>query len=126
MDVLRVLVVDDEDELVRALVERIRLRGIEADGVVSGREAIAAVEREPYDVAVVDVKMPGLGGLKVAEALRGRLPALEIIFLTGHGSEEDAEEGRRLGAFDYVMKPVSLDALLRSLRSAAARAKKPE
>jgi len=126
MDVLRVLVVDDEGELVRALVERLRLRGIEADGVLNGREAIAAVEGAQYDVAVVDVKMPGLGGLKVAEALRQRLPALEIIFLTGHGSEEDAEEGRRLGAFDYVMKPVSLEALLRSLRSAAARAGKSE
>ncbi|MBI5489393.1 MAG: response regulator [Deltaproteobacteria bacterium] len=122
---MRVLIVDDEEELVRALVERLRLRGIAAEGVTSGREAIEAVGREAYDVAVVDVKMPGLGGLKVAEELRGRRPQLEVIFLTGHGSEEDAEEGRRLGAFDYVMKPVSIDALLRSVTAAAARGGKP-
>jgi len=99
------------------------LRGIEADGVTDGPAAIAAVGRAPYDVALVDVKMPGLGGLKVAEELRGRRPGLAVILLTGHGSVEDAAEGRRLGAFDYLMKPVSIDALLRVLGAAAGRGK---
>ena len=125
MGQLRVLIVDDEEELVRALEERLRLRGLQARGVTSGAAAFEAAAREPFDVALIDVKMPGLGGLKVAEELRGRLPGLQVILLTGHGSEEDAAEGRRLGAFEYLMKPVSIEALLRTLGAAAGRGQAP-
>jgi DNA-binding response OmpR family regulator len=123
MGKLRVLIVDDEEELVRALEERLRLRDIDAHGVTSGAAALEAAAAAPYDVALVDVKMPGVGGLRVAQELRARLPRLQVILLTGHGSEEDAAEGRRLGAFEYLMKPVSIDALVRTLGAAAIRGK---
>jgi DNA-binding NtrC family response regulator len=117
----RVLIVDDEEELVNALVERLNLRGFEAQGLTSGAEALVYLEGESVDVVLLDVKMPGLGGLEVIEKIKQRRPGLEVILLTGHGSAQDAQEGMKLGAFDYLMKPVKIDALVRSLLAATAR-----
>ena len=118
---LRVLIVDDEDELVNALEERLNLRGFQAKGVTTGAEALAYLTETPCDVVLVDVKMPGLGGLQLVKKIKEERPKLGVILLTGHGSAKDAEEGIKLGAFDYLMKPVKIDDLVRVLHSAAAR-----
>ena len=118
---LRVLIVDDEDELVNALEERLNLRGFQAKGVTTGAEALAYLAETPCDVVLVDVKMPGLGGLQLVKKIKEERPKLGVILLTGHGSAKDAEEGMKLGAFDYLMKPVKIDDLVRVLLSAAAR-----
>jgi DNA-binding NtrC family response regulator len=118
---LRVLIVDDEDELVNALEERLNLRGFQAKGVTTGAEALAYLAETPCDVVLVDVKMPGLGGLQLVKKIKEERPKLGVILLTGHGSAKDAEEGTKLGAFDYLMKPVKIDDLVRVLLSAAAR-----
>lgn len=122
MDVLRVLIVDDEDELTSALVERLNLRGFQAEGVTTGAEALAYLADSPCDVVLLDVKMPGLGGLEVIKRIKAERPKLEVILLTGHGSTQDAEKGMELGAFDYLMKPLKIEELVRILRAAAARA----
>ena len=121
MGALRVLIVDDEDELVSALVERLNLRGFQAKGVTTGEEALAYLADAPCDVVLLDVKMPGLGGLEVIERIKEEHPGLEVILLTGHSSSQDAERGKVLGAFDYLMKPVKIDDLVRILLSAGAR-----
>ena len=121
MDPLRVLVVDDEDDLVQALVERLELRGIEARGVTRGREALRLVDESRYDVVLLDVKMPGLSGLQVIRTMKEKWPDIQVVLLTGHGSAQDAEEGMEIGAFDYVMKPVRIDKLLKILRAASGR-----
>ena len=72
-----------------------------------------------YDVVLLDVKMPGLGGLEVIRKVKEKWPGLRVVLLTGHGSTQDAEEGMQLGAFKYVMKPVNIDDLIRILREAA-------
>jgi len=118
---LRVLIVDDEDELVNALEERLNLRGFQAKGVTTGAEALAYLTETPCDVVLVDVKMPGLGGLQLVKKIKEERPKLGVILLSGHGSAKDAEEGMKLGAFDYLMKPVKIDDLVRVLHSAAAR-----
>ena len=118
MDSLRVLIVDDEEELVSALVERLRLRGFDARGVTTGAEALADLERTGCDVVVLDVKMPGLGGLEVIKRIKRERPELEVVLLTGHGSAVSAEQGREAGAFEYLMKPVKIDELAHILRSA--------
>jgi DNA-binding NtrC family response regulator len=118
---VRVLIVDDEAELVSALEERLALRGFEARGVTSGAEALAAVENGSYDVVLLDVKMPGLGGLELTRRIKERRPDLEVVLLTGHTSASSAEEGRRAGAFEYLMKPVKIDELVRILGSAGTR-----
>lgn len=119
MKSMRVLVVDDEEELVQTLVERLNLRNIDAHGVTAGKEALALLKKATFDVVLLDVKMPELGGLKVIKAIKRDYPDLEVVLLTGHGSEQDAVQGKALGAYDYLMKPFQLDTLISVLRRAA-------
>ena len=119
MESLRILIVDDEEELVSALVERLNLRGFQARGVTTGDAALELLETEEVDVMLLDVKMPGLGGLEVIRRVKDMKPKLEVVLLTGHGSVKSVEEGMALGAYDYLMKPVKIDSLVRILMSAA-------
>jgi DNA-binding NtrC family response regulator len=121
MDPLRVLVVDDEQELVEALVERLNMRGVEARGVTSGSAALAWLEAEAFDVVLLDIKMPSPGGLEVLEELKVRWPETEVVLLTGHGSMSDVELGMKLGAFEYLVKPVGIEALMSILLKAGER-----
>jgi len=121
MEGLRVLIVDDEEELVSALVERLQLRGFQANGVVRGEDALSFLDTEECDVVLLDVKMPGLGGLEVIRRIKADHPGLEVVLLTGHGSVKSVEEGTALGAFDYLMKPVKIDNLVRVLLAAGSR-----
>jgi DNA-binding response OmpR family regulator len=121
MDRLRVLFVDDEEELVDTVVERLNFRGIEAQGALNGTDALRLIEEQDFDVVVLDVKMPGLSGFDVLRTIKQRHPNLTVVFLTGHGAEEDAMEGLRMGAFDYLMKPINIDALVNILHKAASR-----
>jgi len=118
---LRILVVDDEEELVHALVERLQIRGMDADGVVTGKEALERIRSEKYNVVLLDVKMPGLGGLKVIQEMKNQHPCMQVIMLTGHSSAQDAQRGKNLGAFEYLQKPVNIEDLCRILRAAASR-----
>lgn len=119
MERLRVLVVDDEEELVSTLVERLKLRGIEARGTITGADALSLIESDDFDVAVVDVRMPGIGGLEVMEGLLTRRPDLQVILLTGRGSEKESETGLEAGAFAYLMKPIDIEELVKKMREAA-------
>lgn len=117
----RVLCVDDEQGFVDALAERLRLRGYRADACYDGESALARVREEPFDVLVLDVLMPGRTGLEVIEELAAARPGLQIILLTGQGSVESAVAGMKLGAADYLQKPVDIADLDRALRQALAR-----
>jgi DNA-binding NtrC family response regulator len=118
MNPIKLLVVDDEGELAYTLAERLRLRGFEAEGVTSGEEAIEKVREAGFDAVVLDVKMPGLGGLGVIRQLKAIKPAMPVIMITGHGSRESALEGEQAGAFRYLMKPVQIDTLVQIIREA--------
>lgn len=108
----RVLLIDDEEEYATTLAERLELRGISTRVVLDGQEGLAAVEQERPDIVVLDVKMPGIGGLETLQRLKADYPGLKVILLTGHGSTREGIEGLRLGAFDYLMKPVRLEELI--------------
>ena len=118
MESLRVLIVDDEVELVQALVERLDLRGIAAVGVNSGAEALERLQSDTFDVLLLDVKMPGMGGLEVIREVKLLMPELQVVLLSGHSALESATEGIRLGAFEYLIKPVNIDDLCNILREA--------
>jgi DNA-binding response OmpR family regulator len=118
MEGLRVLIVDDEEELVSALEERLNLRGFQATGVTTGAEALTYIDTTLCDVVLLDVKMPEIGGLEVIKRIKEKHPKLQVILLTGHGSAQDVAKGMELGAFDYLMKPVDIDVLVRSLLAA--------
>jgi DNA-binding NtrC family response regulator len=121
MAAIRVLIVDDEQELVSALAERLDLRGFETHGVTDGATALERLRSEPFDVVLADVKMPGLGGLDLVRTINAERPALPVVLLTGASSALDAASGTTLGAFDYLVKPVKIDDLVRVLRAAARK-----
>jgi DNA-binding NtrC family response regulator len=118
---MKIVIVDDEMELVETLVERLALRGIDARGLSTGEEAIQLVREERFDVVLLDVKMPGLSGLQVLETIKDDRADQKVILLTGHGSRRDAEEGIRLGAHDYLMKPVNIEDLIAILRKSLGK-----
>jgi DNA-binding NtrC family response regulator len=121
MEGFKVLLVDDEGEFLDTLVKRIQKRNVNAKGVRSGEEALAFLEKNPVDVVVLDVRMPGMDGIETLRALKRQYPLTEVIMLTGHASLEVAIEGMELGAFDYLMKPVEIDDLLYKLQDANKR-----
>ena len=113
---MRVLLVDDEKELVSTLAERLSYRGINADWVTSGFEALEMAKNKKYDLAVLDVKLPGLSGFELKKSLQSNHPAMKYIFLTGHGSEDDFKTGaEEAGAKYYLVKPVNIDALIEKM-----------
>lgn len=115
---LRLLLVDDEEDLVTFLAHRLRKRGIEVTMALSGHEAISAANELKFDVAIVDLKMPDIDGIAVIEELRVSQPFIEILMLTGHGSHESAWEAGRLQAFRYLMKPLDFDELHKNIIAA--------
>lgn len=114
----RVLLVDDEPESTEMLALRLGKRGFPAARASSGEEALEHLAREGADVVVMDVKMPGMGGMRALERIRTEFPGVEVIMLSGHADMEVAVEGMRLGAFGYLMKPTDFDELLFKIEDA--------
>ena len=114
----RVLLVDDEKDYLEVLLRRLGKREVNVAGVSSGEEALQYVQGRPIDVAVLDVKMPGMDGIAVLREIKKLNPLIEVIMLTGHASLEVALEGMRSGAFDYLMKPAEIDELLYKIQDA--------
>jgi DNA-binding NtrC family response regulator len=121
METLRILIVDDEEELVSTLAERLALRGLEIQIATNGKDALKLVREHDFTVIVADVKMPGIGGLELTGAIKRHNPELPVILFTGHSSVADAERGMQQGAFECVMKPVDIDVLIEKIRKAAAQ-----
>ena len=113
-----VLVVDDERDFMESLVRRLILRGFQARGVDGGAQALAHMERMPAEVVVLDVKMPGMDGLEVLRRIKRDHPKTQVIVLTGHASLESGEEGMRLGAREYLIKPVPIKELIEKISAA--------
>jgi two-component system, OmpR family, response regulator len=112
-----ILLVDDEVEFASTLAERLELRGINARVAYDGESALKAVAENEPQVMVLDVMMPGLKGLDVLQGQGGH-PQVQVILLTGQGKTRDGIDGMRYGAFAYLMKPLDLDELIRTLGEA--------
>ena len=113
MDFFKVMVVDDEEDFLETLVNRLKKRNIEAVGHLSGEKALEAMKGRLFDVVILDIKMPGgMDGIEVLREMKRVQPLAEVILLTGHASVETSIEGMKLGAFDYLLKPVKLEELL--------------
>ena len=119
MEPLKILIVDDEEELVSTMAQRLVLRGFEVATATSGTDALKRVGEEDFGVLILDVKMPGIGGLRLLKEIKQNHPDLPIILFTGHSSVADAEKGMQDGAFDYLMKPIDTDELIEKIRNAA-------
>jgi DNA-binding response OmpR family regulator len=115
---MRILLVDDEVELVSALAERLELRGIEVAWASSGKDALALAETLSFDLAVLDVKMPGMGGLALKERLTARHPDLKFIFLTAYGSDQDFNcVASDIGSRCYLVKPIDIEELIAAIKA---------
>ncbi|HYA03017.1 MAG TPA: response regulator [Syntrophobacteria bacterium] len=117
---MKVLLVDDEKEFVSALAERLSFRGIDADWTVSGEDALKMAQGKQYEVAVLDVKMPLLGGIELGKKLHGLHSQMKFIFVTGHGSLEDFKVGSTVASF-YLAKPLKIEELIQKIKEAMNR-----
>jgi DNA-binding NtrC family response regulator len=115
---IRLLIVDDEVRFVDAIAERLEMRGLKVAKAYNGVDAVTLARRERFDLALLDLKMPGMDGREVLRILKEEQKHIEIVILTGHGSLESAVECTKLGAYGYLPKPYELDRLLEILKEA--------
>jgi DNA-binding NtrC family response regulator len=116
--VIKLLIVDDESRFLEAIAQRLRKRGFEVATATNGADATALARQEKFDIALIDLKMPGMDGGEVLKVLKAEHQFLEAIILTGHGSLESAVELTKLGAFSYLPKPYELENLIERLKEA--------
>ena len=107
----RILLVDDEKDFVEMLSLRLTEVGEIVTPAYDGQMCLEALEKEPFDIIILDIKMPGMDGIQTLKQIKARYPLVEVILLTGHGSAETAVEGMKLGAYDYLLKPADFDDL---------------
>lgn len=112
-----ILLVDDKEEFVLALSNRLLLHGMEVHTATKGEDALAMLQEKTADVVVLDVVMPGMGGLETLRRIKETYPHIQVILLTGHASTKEGIEGMRLGAFDYLMKPVDIEELIAKMKA---------
>jgi two-component system response regulator CpxR len=121
----RILLVDDEREFVHTLSERLQARNLEAAVVYDGEEALSFVESDEPEVMVLDLKMPGIDGIEVLRRVKREHPRVEVIILTGHGSQKEEVLAKQLGAFAYLRKPVDIELLSTTMKQAYRKIGKP-
>lgn len=117
-----ILLVDDEISYVEVMTKRLKKRMFEVEGVFSGPEALEILKKKSnIDVVILDVKMPDISGIEVLKQIKAAYPLIEVVMLTGHATIEDGVEGMKLGAFDYLTKPVDLERLVEVVGEAKSK-----
>ena len=118
MDNFHVLLVDDEEELVLTLIERLAYRGITADYATSGDKAIEKFGNSSYDIVVIDLKLPGMSGEELLRYVKKSHPHLPVLMITGHGSGHDGTFSKPDGVYDLLPKPIDISELIKIMRKA--------
>ena len=121
MKEIKILLVDDEEQFVKTMAERIQMRDFGPKVALNGEQALKLVDDQVPDVMVLDLKMPGIDGMEVLRRIRKAYPEVQVIILTGHGTEKDEKEARKLGAFEYLQKPVDIERLIDTIKNAYRR-----
>ena len=125
MKKIKLLIVDDEVRFLQSISKRLALRDFDVTTASNGKEAVKVAKRGKYDIAVLDLKMPEMDGTELLKILKKKHKFLEILILTGYGSTESTVECMKLGAFNYLKKPVDFERLVEALKDAyEARLKK--
>jgi len=118
-----ILIVDDEDSVRRGYTRILGEMDCEAQAAADGEQALQAMARRPFDVVLLDLRMPGAGGLDVLRTMKQRWPASEVVVITGYPTVESAREALQLGACDYLAKPADPDQVVDAARGAMRRKK---
>jgi DNA-binding NtrC family response regulator len=121
-----VLLVDDEEDFLNYLKHRLEKRGLTVCAVANGLDALKTMDDRRIDVVVLDVRMPGIGGLETLRKTKQKHPLMEVILLSGHATVESAVEGLKQGAFDYVTKPCDISDMMEKIHAAVARKRSRE
>lgn len=114
----RVLITDDEARFRSTLSKMLSARGLAVSAVASGEEALAELAARPFDVVLLDIRMPGMGGMEALRLIKERHPEVEVIMLSGHANLDVAIELLKLGAYDYLLKPCPLEEVLLKIDNA--------
>ena len=115
---IKLLMVDDEEKFLSATAERLGLRDFDVTTATEGKQAIRAAKEGTFDVAILDLRMPGMDGMELLKILKKKHKFLEVIILTGYASLDSAVEATKLGAFTYLEKPYNIEKLLEVLKEA--------
>lgn len=117
-DKINLLIVDDEVQFLESISKSLEVRDFSVIAVNRGEKAIEAARKNPVDIALVDLKMPGINGEETLKVLKAEHPWMEVVILTGHGTIDSAVECTRIGAYSYLQKPCDLNELLEALKNA--------
>ena len=114
----KVLIVDDEEDFLEVMAERMKSRGMEVSTSTSAEEALVLIEKESFDAVILDFMMPGMDGIETSKAIKAAKPELQIILLTGHATVQKGVEAMKLGAMDVMEKPADLEILTEKIKIA--------
>jgi DNA-binding NtrC family response regulator len=114
----RILLVDDDERLRTAAGKVLAAENYGVISVATGQEAVTHLQQQSVDLVITDLRLPDLGGIELLKRLRELRPELEVVMITGHGSVEKAVEAMRLGAYDFIEKPLDATALLKTVAKA--------
>ncbi len=128
MTIAKLLLVDDETAFLDAMARRLKKRDFEIFTATSGMDAMELLSKdgEQVEVVILDVKMPGMGGIETLAEIKRKFPLVEVVMLTGHATVASAIDGMKQGAFDYLMKPCDMDVLVAKVGEAAAKKRRHE
>lgn len=115
---INLLLVDDEEQFLKSTTKRLSVRDFNVIAVDRGDKAVEAAKQHPIDIALVDLKMPGIDGEETLKLLKSEHQWMEVVILTGHGSIDSAVECTKSGAYSYLQKPCDFDQLLEVLTEA--------
>jgi len=115
---IKVLIVDDEMDFANTLAQRLKMRNLKVGTAYDGEEALTRLKEDEPDVVVLDLRMPGMHGMEVLQEMRKGYPDIQVIVLTGHGTDKDKEETKKLGGFGFLNKPVDIDILEQKIKAA--------
>lgn len=115
---INLLIVDDEEQFLNSISRSLELRDFKVIAVNRGEKAIEAAKKNPIDIALVDLKMPGISGEETLKRLKQEHKWMEVVILTGHGAIDSAVECTKSGAYSYLQKPCELNILLEALQDA--------
>ncbi|MDJ0622843.1 MAG: response regulator [Desulfocapsaceae bacterium] len=117
----KILLVDDEEEFLNTLTQRLEVRGLKVTGATRGQQAVELIDNQSFDIILLDLAMPGMDGFETLKKIKEKDPDAEIVMLSGKGSLLSGVEAVKLGAEDFLVKPVDLNDLLKRIEEAKER-----
>jgi len=115
---VNVLIVDDEVALANTVAQRLQMRGLKVGTAYDGAQALSKLKVDKPDVIVLDLRMPGMHGMEVLREIKKTCPEIQVIVLTGHGTDKDEEEAKKLGGFDFLKNPADIETLAHKIKAA--------